>query len=105
MSGMWSSPKMSGKMRLLCLSSPTYSLWHSMLMEGGELNIEVHQKRSQLWKTLTRERGSEEGPMRKAKIKFNDLQIHLSSKTEINCEGIFTSIALNFLRGSQQNLR
>ena len=96
---------MSGKMRLLCLSSPTYSLWHSMLMEGGELNIEVHQKRSQLWKTLTRERGSEEGPMRKAKIKFDDLQKHLSFRTGTNCEEIFASVALNFLRGSQQNLR
>jgi len=74
-------------------------------MEGDELNIEVHQKRSQLWKTLTRERGSEEGPMRKAKIKFNDLQKHLSSTTDINCEGIFTSIALNLLRESQQNLK
>ena len=81
---------MSGKLRLLCLSSPTCSLWHSMLMEGDGLNIEVHQKRSQLWKPSTRERGSEEGPIRKAKIKFNDLQRHLSSKTDINCEGIFT---------------
>jgi len=96
---------MSGKLGLLCLSSPTCSLWLSMLMEGGELTIEVHQKRSRMWKPLTRERGSEEGPMRKAKIKFNDLQRHLSSQTDINCEGIFTSIVLNLLRGSQQNLR
>ena len=96
---------MSGKLGLLCLSSPTCSLWLSMLMEGGELTIEVHQKRSRMWKPLTRERGSEEGPMRKAKIKFNDLQRHLSSKTDINCEGIFTSIVVNLLRGSQQNLR
>jgi len=74
-------------------------------MEGGELTIEVHQKRSQLWKTLTGERGSEERPMRKAKIKFNDLQRHLSPETDINCEEIFTTIALNLLKGSQQNLR
>ena len=96
---------MSGKLGLLCLSSPTCSLWLSMLMEGGELTIEVHQKRSQLWKTLTGERGSGEGPMRKAKIKFNDLQRHLLTETDINCEGIFTSIVVNLLRGSQQNLR
>ena len=96
---------MSGKMRLLCLSSPTCSLWHSMLMEGGELNIEVHQKCSRMWRFLTGKRGSEERPMRKAKIEFNDLQKHLSSKTGINCEGIFTSIALNLLRESQQNLK
>ena len=92
---------MSGKLKLLCLSSPTCSLWHSMLMEGDGLNIEVHQKRSQLWKPSTRERGSEEGPIRKAKIKFNDLQRHLLTETDINCEGIFTSIVVNLLRGSQ----
>ena len=70
---------MSGKLGLLCLSSPTCSLWHSMLMEGGELNIEIHQKRSQLWKTLTRERGSEEGLTKFIFLSFRHYSSSISS--------------------------
>jgi len=80
-------------------------MWRSMLVEGSELNIEIHKKYSQLWKKLILEPGLEEGPMPTANIKFDDLQKHLSSRTETNCEGIFTSIAPDLLRGPQRTSR
>jgi len=46
-------------------------MWFSMLVEGSELDIELHKKHSRRQKILT---GSEEGPMPKANIKFDDLQ-------------------------------
>jgi len=72
-----------------------------MLVEGSELNIEIHKKRSQLWKKLIREPGSEEGPVPKANIKFDDLRKHLSSRTGTNREGIFTLIAPSLSRLQQ----
>ena len=75
-------------------------MWCSMLVEGSELNIEIHKKHSQLWEKLIHEPGSEEGPV--PNIKFDDLRKHLSSRTGKNCEGIFTSIAPNLFRGPQQ---
>ena len=78
-------------------------MWCSMLVEGNELNIEIHKKRSQ--GIFTRQRGSEEGPICKAKVKFDDLQKHLCCRTGTNCEGIFTSIAPYLLTEFQQNLR
>jgi len=76
-------------------------MWRSMLVEGSELNIEIHKKNSRRWKIFTRERGSEEGPMCKAHIKFDDLRKHLFSKTGTDRELIFTSIAPNLIRGPQ----
>jgi len=64
-------------------------MWFSMLVEGSELDIELHKKHSRRQKILT---GSEEGPMPKANIKFDDLQKHLSSRTGTNCRWICTSI-------------
>ena len=49
-----------------------------------------------------REPGSEEGPVPKANIKFDDLRKHLSSRTGTNHEGIFTLIAPSLSRGPQQ---
>ena len=45
-------------------------MWRSMLVEGNEMSIEIHKKRTQRRKILTRELGSEEGSMFKANIKF-----------------------------------
>ena len=59
-------------------------MWCSMLVEGSELNIEIHKKHSHRWRKLIREPGSEEGPIRKANIKFDDLRKHLSSRTRTN---------------------
>ena len=75
--------------------------WRSMLAEGSEMSIEIHKKRPQRRKILTRDLGSEEGSMPKANIKFDDLRKHLSSRTETNCEGIFTSISPDLLIGPQ----
>ena len=69
---------------------------HSMLVEGSQLNIEIHKKHSRQQKIFT---NSEEGSIPKANIKFDDLRKHLSSQT--NCEGIFTSVSPNFLIGHQ----
>jgi len=73
-------------------------MWPSMLVEGSELNIEIHKKHSRRQKILT---GSEEGSMCKANIKFDDLRKHLSSRTGTNCERIYTSISPDFLIGPQ----
>ena len=73
-------------------------MWRSMLAEGNEMSIEMHQKHSRRQKILT---GSEEGSMPKANIKFDDLRKHLSSRTETNCEGIFTSTSPDLLIGPQ----
>ena len=77
-------------------------MWCSMLVEGSELNIEIHKKHSQLWKKLIREPGSGEEPVPKANIKFDDLRKHLSSRTGTNREIIFTLIAPSLSRGPQQ---
>jgi len=76
-------------------------MWRSMLAEGNEMSIEIHKKRLQRRKILTRELGSEEGSMPKANIKFDDLRKHLSSRTGTNREGIFTSISPDLLIGHQ----
>ena len=76
-------------------------MWRSMLVEGNEMSIEIHKKRTQRRKILTRELGSEEGSMFKANIKFDDLRKHLSSRTETNCEGIFTSTSPDLFLGHQ----
>ena len=67
-------------------------MWCSMLVEGSELNIEIHKKHSRQWKKLFREPDSGEGLMRKTHVKFEDLQKHLSSRTGTNRGWIFTSI-------------
>jgi len=74
-------------------------MWFSMLVEGSELDIELHKKHFKIWKKLTREPGSEEGPMPKANIKFDDLQKHLSSRTGTNRGWIFTLITPGLFRG------
>jgi len=74
-------------------------MWFSMLVEGSELDIELHKKHLKLWKKLIREPGSEEGPMPKANIKFDDLQKHLSSRTEENRGWIFTLITPDLFIG------
>ena len=74
-------------------------MWCSMLVEGSELNIEMHKKHFQRWKKLIREPGPKEGPMCKVNIKFDDLWKHLSSGTGTNCKEIFTSISLDSRRG------
>ena len=76
-------------------------MWRSMLAEGNEMSIEIHNKRLQRRKILTRELGSEEGSMPKANIKFDDLRRHLSSRTGTNREGIFTSTSPDLLIGHQ----
>jgi len=63
-------------------------MWHSMLVEGSELSIEVHKKHSLRPKYL--EHAPRDGPMYKANIKFDDLWKQLSSGTGENGEGIFT---------------
>jgi len=73
-------------------------MWRSMLAEGNEMSVEIHKKHSRRQKILT---GSEEGSMPKANIKFDDLRKHLSSRTETNCEGTFTSISPDLLIGHQ----
>ena len=80
-------------------------MWRSMLAEGNEMSIEIHKKRPQRRKIFTRDPGSEEGSMPKANIKFDDLRKHLSSRTETNCEGIFTSISHDLLTGHQSTSR
>jgi len=72
-------------------------MWCSMLVEGSELSIEIHEKRSQLWKKITRKPRSKKEPIRKAKITFDDLRKHLSRRTGTNCEGILTLIAPDLL--------
>ena len=65
-------------------------MWHSMLVEGSELSIEVHKKHSLRPKYL--ERATRDDPTYKANIKFDDLWKQLSSGTGENGEGIFTLI-------------
>ena len=72
-------------------------MWRSMLVEGSELNIEIHKKHSRRQKILT----GPEGSMPKANIKFDDLWKHLSSTTGKNCERIFTLISPDLLIGPQ----
>ena len=101
---LWCLSETGGKLKLSYLNSPTcYIMWHSMLVEGSRLKIEIHRKHSQLRKMLTREPGPEEGPLCKAKIKFDDIRKHLSSRTDR--EDIFTSIAPYLLRGPQRTSR
>jgi len=76
-------------------------MWRSMLAEGSEMSIEIHKKRTQRRKILTRELVSEEGSMPKANIKFDDLRKHLSSGTGTDREGIFTSTSPDLLIGPQ----
>ena len=66
------------------------SMWHSMLVEGSELSIEVHKKHSLRPKYL--ERAPRDDPTYTANIKFDDLWKQLSSGTGENGEGIFTLI-------------
>ena len=80
-------------------------MWCSMLVEGSELSIEIHEKRSQLWKKITRKPRSKKEPIRKAKITFDDLRKHLSRRTGTNCEGILTLIAPDLLTEFQQDSR
>ena len=67
-------------------------MWFSMLVEGSELDIEIHKKQFKLREKFGLEPSSEEGPMPKANIKFDDLRRHLSSRTGTNCGWIFPSI-------------
>jgi len=60
-------------------------MWHSMLVEGSELSIEVHKKHSL-------RRAPRDDPTYKANIKFDNLWKQLSSGTGENGEGIFTLI-------------
>jgi len=67
-------------------------MWPSMLVEGSGLNIEIYKK--QLWTISTREPGPEEGPTRKANIKFDDLRKHLSSRTGTDREEVLPRLLL-----------
>ena len=80
-------------------------MWCSMLVEGSELSIEIHKKRSQLWNKITRRPRPKKGPMRKANISFDNLRKHLSCRAGKNCEGIITSTAPDLLIESQRNSR
>jgi len=66
-------------------------MWRSMLVEGSELNIEIHKKHSRQLKKILEPAPKEELICR-ANFKFDDLQKHLSSRTGTNCECIFTPI-------------
>jgi len=66
---------------------PSHELmWCSMLVEGSELNIEIHKKHFQRQKIWMLGRTSKEELMCKASIRFDDLWKHVSSRTEMNCE-------------------
>ena len=80
-------------------------MWCRILVEGSEFNIKIHKKHFHLWEKFIRKLGSKKGPMRKANIRFDDLRKYLSSRTGKKCEGIFTSIAPDLLRGFQQHSR
>jgi len=80
-------------------------MWGSMLVEGSELNIEIHKKHSRRREILMLGRTPKEELMCKVSIRFDDLWKHLSSGTETSCEGIFTLIIPNLLRGPQRNSR
>jgi len=74
-------------------------MWCSMLVEGSELSIEIHERPSRLQKIRMLGRTSKEEPICKASVRFDDLWKHVSSGAETNCERISTLITPNLLRG------
>jgi len=76
-----------------------------MLVEGSELNIEIHKRHSRGQKIRMLGRTSKEEPMCKANVTFDDLWKYVSSRTENDCERIATSIIPNLFRGPQQTWR
>jgi len=77
----------------------------SMLVEGSELNIEIHKEHSRHRKILILERTPKEELMCKARIMFDDLWKCTSSGTGRNCKRICTSMTPDLLRGRQQTPR
>jgi len=82
---------------------PYMFMQHSIIKEGGDLNIEIH-KESRRRKIITLGRISEGDLLCEVNIKFDVLWKHLvlESQKESKCELIFALIGSNMLKIPQQ---
>ena len=98
----WSWPK-DGELAFWMPMQPYMFMQHSIIKEGGDLNIEIH-KESRRRKIITLGRISEGDLLCEVNIKFDVLWKHLvlESQKESKCELIFALIGSNMLKIPQQ---